>query len=92
MQTFYVFAFLLLTIFIAYQGLCGVLSQLPNFAQVDEAEVFVYPDQGRIVMVLAEGEFYTNGTFIQSGCYRLDHPVKGETRGVASWIWFNCGR
>lgn len=50
---------------------------------------FFYPANGRVVMVISNGEYYANDTVGASGCYRLVPPETGEI-GEAYYLGAVC--
>jgi hypothetical protein len=53
---------------------------------IDPAGAFVYPVDGVAVLVTESGEYTLTGASLPAGCYQLDPPAAGQTRGAASWV------
>jgi len=69
----------------------AVMALTPDHVQVYAADAFVYPSDGQIVLVLAQGEYAVEDGAIIDACYRLEPPDKGEIRGTAHAVWPLCG-
>lgn len=95
------FAGLLIAVVVAFylgiQAVGGLLAMQPEYVYIDEATVFVYPDQGQIVLVAPvqegklSGEYLVEGSAVVSGCYHLGQPEEGVARGMARMVWPVCG-
>lgn len=89
MKLLFLFIFVAVLSALVFGAVGPALSSADGFEQIEPETSMVLADGAQLVLLRGD-TLYNLDKPLESGCYRLIPPARGQTRGQARKVWPHC--